>query len=144
MCETGHEYGTTTGRKRRCGWLDLVALRYASRVNGLTGLAITKLDVLNSMETIKVCTAYRYKEQVFEELPPSQAIFSQVEPIYQELPGWKSDVSGATAIGDLPQKAIDYLNFIVRNVYVPIRLVSVGPARHQTIKVPHSGSGPVD
>jgi adenylosuccinate synthase len=144
MCDIGHEYGTTTGRKRRCGWLDLVALRYACRVNGLTGLAITKLDVLNTMETIKVCTGYRYGDKVFEELPPTQAIFSQVEPVYEELPGWMSDISGVTTVGDLPQKAIDYLNFIVRNVSVPIALISVGPARHQTIKVPHPGSRPAE
>ena len=94
--EMGHEFGTTTGRPRRCGWLDLVALRYAARVNGLTGLCITKLDVLNTMETIKVCTAYRYRGEVLEELPPAQAVFAEVEPVYEELPGWQSDISGAT------------------------------------------------
>lgn len=137
LCELGYEYGTTTGRQRRCGWLDLVALRYAARVNGLTGLCLTKLDVLNTMETIKICTAYRYGGELLEELPSAQAVFAEVEPVYEELPGWKSDISGATAVTDLPEEAIDYLNFIVRQVRVPIALISVGPQRQQTIKVPH-------
>ncbi len=137
LCEVGREYGTTTGRQRRCGWLDLVALRYAARVNGLTGLCITKLDVLNDVETIKVCNAYRFDGKETSELPASQVVFSEVEPIYEEMPGWKSDISGATSVQDLPQEAIDYLNFIVRQVRVPISLISVGPRREQHIKVPH-------
>jgi len=141
LCELGREFGTTTGRQRRCGWLDLVALRYAARVNGLTGLAITKLDVFNNMKTIKVCTAYRYRGEVLEELPAAQAVFAQVEPVYEEFPGWQSDISGATKVSDLPQEAIDYLNFVVRQVRVPIALISVGPQRQQTIKVPHPDHG---
>ena len=135
--EKGSEFGTTTGRPRRCGWLDLVALRYAARVNGLTGLCITKLDVLNDMETIKVCNAYRHGDQVLDELPPAQAVFSEVEPVYEELPGWQSDITGATTVNDLPDKCIDYLNHIVNKVQVPISLISVGPRREQHIKVPH-------
>jgi adenylosuccinate synthase len=135
--ELGQEFGTTTGRPRRCGWLDLVALRYAARVNGLTGLCVTKLDVLNNMETIKVCTAYRYRGELLEELPPAQAVFSEVEPVYEEVPGWKSDITGATSVHDLPQEAIDFLNVIIQNVQVPISLVSVGAKRKQHIKVPH-------
>ncbi|OFV85053.1 MAG: hypothetical protein A2W26_07555 [Acidobacteria bacterium RBG_16_64_8] len=141
MCESGNEYGTTTGRQRRCGWLDLVALRYAARVNGLTGLCITKLDVLNTMEVIKVCTSYRNQGEVLAELPSAQAVFAEVEPVYEEFPGWKSDISRATSVNDLPQEAIDYLNFIVREVHVPIALISVGPQRQQTIKVPHPERG---
>jgi adenylosuccinate synthase len=137
LCEVGHEYGTTTGRQRRCGWLHLVTLKYAARVNGLTGLCITKLDVLNDLETIKICTGYRFDGKETKELPASQAVFSEVEPIYEELPGWKSDISAATSVQDLPQKTIDYLNFIVRQVRVPIALISVGPRREQHIKVPH-------
>jgi adenylosuccinate synthase len=133
----GHEFGTTTGRPRRCGWLDLVALRYAARVNGLSGLCITKLDVLNTMKTIKVCNAYRYRGEVLDELPPAQPIFAEVEPIYEELPGWESDISGATNVQDLPQQAIDYLNHIVNIVQVPVSLISVGPKREQHIKVPY-------
>jgi adenylosuccinate synthase len=133
----GNEFGTTTGRPRRCGWLDLVALRYAARVNGLSGLCITKLDVLNTMKTIKVCNAYRYRGEVLSELPPAQPIFAEVEPIYEELPGWESDISGATTVQDLPQQAIDYLNHIVNVVQVPVSLISVGPKREQHIKVPY-------
>jgi adenylosuccinate synthase len=137
LCEVGHEFGTTTGRQRRCGWLDLVALRYAARVNGLTGLAITKLDVLDNMDTIKVCTAYRYRGEVLDELPAARAVFAEAEPVYQEFPGWKTDISGATSVRDLPPEAIDFLNFIVRQVRVPVAVISVGPKREQHIKVPH-------
>jgi adenylosuccinate synthase len=137
----GNEFGTTTGRPRRCGWLDLVALRYAARVNGLTGLCITKLDVLSEMETIKVCTGYKYRDEILEELPPTQAVFAEVEPVYEELPGWQGDISGVTKIQDLPDKAIDYLNFIIRNVGVPISLISVGAKREQHIKVPYPNIG---
>jgi adenylosuccinate synthase len=139
--KTGNEFGTTTGRPRRCGWLDLVALRYAARVNGLTGLCVTKLDVLNDLETIKVCTAYKYRGETLEELPPAQAVFAEVEPVYEELPGWQSDISGATSIQDLPDKTIDYLNFVITNVRVPISLISVGPKRGQHIKVPYPNVG---
>jgi adenylosuccinate synthase len=135
--EIGREFGTTTGRPRRCGWLDLVALRYAARVNGLTGLCVTKLDVLNDMKTIMVCDSYRYRGEVLDELPSGQAVFAEVEPVYEELPGWQSDISGATSIEDLPQQAIDYLNHIVNKVQVPISLISVGPRREQHIKVPY-------
>jgi adenylosuccinate synthase len=139
--ERGQEFGTTTGRPRRCGWLDLVALRYAARLNGLTGLCITKLDVLNDLETIKVCTAYSYRGERLEELPPAQAVFAEVEPVYEEVPGWKADISGATSIQDLPDATIDYLNFVIKNVHVPISLISVGPRREQHIKVPYPNVG---
>jgi adenylosuccinate synthase len=135
--EVGNEFGTTTGRPRRCGWLDLVALRYAVRINGFTGLCITKLDVLDTLDTIKVCTQYKYKGELLDELPPAQAIFTEVEPVYEELPGWKSDITGTRSVQDLPQETIDYLNFIVRHVRVPISLISVGPKREEHIKVPH-------
>ena len=135
--EVGNEFGTTTGRPRRCGWLDLVALRYAARINGFTGLCITKLDVLDTLDTIKVCTHYKYKGELLDELPPAQAIFSEVEAVYEELPGWKTDITGTRNVQDLPQETIDYLNFIVRNVRVPISLISVGPKREEHIKVPH-------
>ena len=139
--KVGVEFGTTTGRPRRCGWLDLVALRYAARVNGLTGLCVTKLDVLNDLETIKVCTAYKYRGEVLEELPAAQVVFAEVEPVYEELPGWQSDISGATSIQDLPDKTIDYLNFIIKNVRVPISLISIGAKREQHIKVPYPNVG---
>lgn len=135
--EVGQEFGTTTGRPRRCGWLDLVALRHAARVNGLTGLCITKLDVLDQLDSIKVCTAYRYRGEEMREMPPSQAMFAAVEPVYEELAGWKTDITGVTSVRDLPQETIDFLNFVVRNVRVPISLISLGPRREQHIKVPH-------
>ncbi len=139
--DIGHEYGTTTGRPRRCGWLDLVALRYAARVNGFTGLCITKLDVLNDMKKIKVCTSYKYRGDIINDLPFDQAKFAECEPVYEELPGWQSDISGVTSIQELPQEAIDYLNVIINNVRVPISLISVGPKREQHIKVPYPNVG---
>lgn len=139
--ELGSEFGTTTGRPRRCGWLDLVAVRYAARINGFTGICVTKLDVLSTFETIKICTSYRYRDNVMEELPPDQRVFAEVEPVYEEIPGWKCDISGATSIQDLPQETIDYLNFIIYNVHVPISLVSVGAKREQHIKVPYPSTG---
>jgi adenylosuccinate synthase len=139
--ETGNEYGTTTGRPRRCGWLDLVQLRYAARVNGFTGLCITKLDVLSGLSKIRVCTAYKYRGDVVQELPPDQAMFAEVEPVYEELPGWETDISAATSIQGLPQQTIDYLNVIISNVRVPVSLVSVGPKREQHIKIPYPNVG---
>ena len=121
-----------------------MALRYAARVNGFTGLCITKLDVLNTLETIKVCTAYRYRGEVLKELPPAQAVFAEVEPVYEEFPGWKSDISGATSVQDLPQETIDYLNFIIRRRprahLADIRRAQAGAA-HQGA-VPNVGAGP--
>ena len=96
-----------------------------------------ELDVLDQVDTIKVCTQYKYRDEILDELPPAQPIFSEVEPVYEELPGWKSDITGVPTVQDLPQETIDYLNFIVRNVRVPISLISVGPKREQHIKVPH-------
>ncbi|NLO27811.1 MAG: adenylosuccinate synthase, partial [Actinobacteria bacterium] len=116
--ELGREFGATTGRPRRCGWLDLVALRYAARVNGFTGICITKLDVLSNFETLKVCTAYRRGDEEYRELPSSQEVFAEVEPVYEEVPGWNTDISGVTSVQDLPQETIDYLNLIINNVRV--------------------------
>ena len=117
----GHEFGTTTGRPRRCGWLDLVALRYAVRLNGITGLVITKLDVLNDLETIKVCTAYRYRDEVLDEMPPSQSIFDEVEPVYEKFrAGRATSVTCVTSAISRPE-TIDYLNFITASADVPAR-----------------------
>ncbi len=131
--ERGCEFGTTTGRPRRCGWLDLVALRFAARVNGLTGLAITKLDVLNDLDEINVCCSYRVRGNLQPELPAFQADFVQAEPVYETLPGWKTDISGARSFEDLPRAAQAYLTFISSFAEVPLALVSVGPHRDQTI-----------
>jgi adenylosuccinate synthase len=132
--EAGGEFGTTTGRARRCGWLDLVALRYAVRLNGLTGLAITKLDVLTGIDPLPVATEYTGPEGArFGEFPYHQSILHKVTGAYTELPGWDEDISGARSLDDLPQAARDYLSFIEEFLGVPVVLVGVGPGREQMI-----------
>ncbi len=139
MQEVGGEFGTTTGRKRRCGWFDMVILKYASRLNSLTSLAITKLDVLSGFETLKVCVSYQAGQKVIEEFPQLCGEFEECKPVYTELPGWQSDISDARSLDELPVEARDYLQFIQETGGVPIKLVSVGPARHQTIIVEGDG-----
>jgi adenylosuccinate synthase len=132
--EAGGEFGTTTGRARRCGWLDLVALRYAVRLNGLTGLAITKLDVLTGIDPLPVATEYTGPEGArFREFPYHQSILHKVTGSYTELAGWHEDISGARSMEDLPQAARDYLTFIEEFLDVPVVLVGVGPGRDQMI-----------
>jgi adenylosuccinate synthase len=132
--QAGGEFGTTTGRARRCGWLDLVALRYAVRLNGLTGLVITKLDVLTGIDPLPVATEYTGPEGArFREFPYHQSILHKVTGSYTELPGWHEDTSGARSIEDLPQAARDYLGFIEEFLGVPIVLIGVGPGRDQMI-----------
>jgi adenylosuccinate synthase len=139
LVEKGGEYGTTTGRKRRCGWLDLVILNYAVRLNGLTGLAITKLDVLSGMDQLMVCSMYEYEHNGeranYVNFPPHQSIFYHCRPVYQTLPGWEQDITGVRRLQDLPQEARDYLDVITEESGVPIRMVSVGPERDQIIEV---------
>ncbi|MHB8870789.1 MAG: adenylosuccinate synthase [Thermoleophilia bacterium] len=131
--DLGHEFGTTTGRERRCGWLDMVALRYAVRVNGMTGLVLTKLDVLNDFDEIEVCTGYRYHGELIEEMPRHQSVFHNVEPVYERLPGWKSPLAGARRLQDLPAEARSYLDFVSERAETPLVLVSVGARREETI-----------
>ncbi|MGQ9476515.1 MAG: adenylosuccinate synthase [Actinomycetota bacterium] len=133
MQEVGREFGTTTGRKRRCGWFDLVILRYAARLNTFTSLALTKLDVLSQFDTLKICVAYRRGGELIQDFPPLFEVFSDCEPVYEELPGWRRDISGVTRLEDLPVEARDYLQFIQERSGVPIKLVSVGPERQQSI-----------
>jgi len=133
--EVGREFGTTTGRERRCGWLDLVALRYAARISGLTGLCVTKLDVLNDFDEIKVCCAYKSDGKVYPDFPPYQAAVREVEPVLETLEGWRSDISGARELAALPAEAQAYLAFVSNFAEVPLRIVSVGPAREQTIPI---------
>ena len=133
--DVGREFGTTTGRERRCGWLDLVALRYAVRVNGMTGLVITKLDVLNGFDEIEVCTAYRHGSDVIDEMPRHQSVFHKVQPVYERLPGWNTDISAARSLADLPKAARDFLDFVSRHTETPLTLVSVGPRREETIRL---------
>lgn len=130
---TGHEFGATTGRPRRCGWLDLVALRYTTMINGFTDLAITKLDVLSNLAEIKVCTEYRVKDKTIRRFPNDIATLENVEPVYETLPGWQSDITGITEYADLPSEARDYLDFVTDYLKVPASIISSGPKREQTI-----------
>ncbi len=129
----GHEFGATTGRRRRCGWLDLVALRYAIHVGGIDRLILTKLDVLSAFETIKVCTHYKVNGALVENFSFMSNEIQNVEPVYTEVPGWKSDISQAQNFDDLPKQAQDYIQFIKDGVGVEIPVISVGPDRMQTI-----------
>jgi adenylosuccinate synthase len=130
---TGAEFGATTGRPRRCGWLDLVALRYTTMINGFTDLAITKLDVLSGLEEIKVCTGYRINGKSSRRFPNDIRTLEGIEPEYEALPGWKQDITGATSMEQLPTEARDYLAFISDYLKVPASIVSSGPKREQTI-----------
>ena len=133
MTEAGGEYGTTTGRRRRVGWFDAVLARYANRVNGLTDIFLTKLDVLSEFDTLQVATGYRYDGQVYENFPPHQSIFHHAEPVYTEVPGWGGDISDVTDYDDLPQAAKDYVDLLEQQAQVPVTWVSVGPKRSQTL-----------
>lgn len=133
--KAGHEFGTTTGRPRRCGWMDAVILRYAARINGLTGIAVTKLDVLDGLETLKICTAYKYQGEILNEFPSSLKVLEQCQPVYEELPGWQQETSGIEDYNDLPQNAKRYLHRLEELSGVKIDMVSVGPGRKQTIVI---------
>jgi adenylosuccinate synthase len=133
MTEVGREYGTTTGRRRRVGWFDAVLARYAGRVNGLTEHFLTKLDVLSDFEVLRVCRAYRYQGEEYEHFPPHQTAFHHAEPVYEELDGWTEDLTEVTRYADLPKNAQAYVEHLEELVGVPIRWVSVGPARRQTL-----------
>ena len=134
LVEVGGEYGTTTGRKRRCGWFDAVAARYAARLNTLTELVITKLDVLSAFETIKVCVAYEYEGERYDEFPPNQTIFNKCKPVFEEVKGWSEDISGARQLDDLPKEARAYLDALEGLVGTPISWASVGPGREQMVR----------
>src|SRR6201999_1768428 len=133
MLERGHEYGTTTGRRRRCGWMDLVALRYAVRLNRMDSLAITKLDVLSGIGPLRVAVRYRSREGAeLESFPYHQSILHSATPEYEALPGFAEGLTASRTESDLPPAARDYLAFIADFVRVPVRLVGVGPDREQT------------
>jgi adenylosuccinate synthase len=136
MLERGNEFGTTTGRQRRCGWLDLVALRYAARLSGMTGLALTKLDVLSGFERVKLCVAYRDRDgRRLTTFPYHQTVFHGCTPEYEELPGWHEDLSDCRELDDLPPRARAYVERISEAVEVPITLIGTGQGRHQVIDV---------
>jgi adenylosuccinate synthase len=133
--ELGGEFGAVTGRPRRCGWFDATVVRYSARVNGLTGLAVTKLDVLDSFAEIPVCTAYRLDGESCEEMPAEVEMLGRVQPVYQSLPGWREPTGGARRLADLPRAARAYLGRIEGLSGVPVRYVSVGTRRDQIIEV---------
>jgi adenylosuccinate synthase len=136
MLERGNEFGTTTGRQRRCGWLDLVALRYAARLSGMTGLALTKLDVLSGFDRVKLCVAYRDRDgNRLTTFPYHQTVFHGCTPEYEELAGWHEDLSDCRELDDLPPRARAYVERIAEAVEVPITLIGTGQGRHQVIDV---------
>jgi adenylosuccinate synthase len=133
MRRIGSEFGATTGRSRRCGWLDLPALKYSCMINGVTELNIMKLDVLSHFETIKVCVGYNYHGEVYKDTIPFDLSDINIEPIYKEIKGWNIDISNCKTYEELPQEAKDYVTFILTEVNIPITRISVGPDRLQTI-----------
>jgi adenylosuccinate synthase len=133
--KVGHEFGATTGRPRRCGWLDLVAMKYAIRTNGITNLALVKLDVLAGFEKVGVCTSYKYKGETITDFPANPADLEQIEPIFEYLPGWKEDITKISNFKDLPRTCISYIDFIGNQLGTPVDVVSLGPGREQTLWV---------
>jgi adenylosuccinate synthase len=133
--ERGQEYGTTTGRPRRCGWFDAVVARHAVRTNGMSAAAVTKLDVLDTYETIRVCTGYRLDGEPIDCLPASLSTYARCEPVWEDLPGWLASTSGARSLGDLPSNARYYLDRLSALIECPIDLISVGKHRRETIAV---------
>ena len=131
--ERGHEYGTTTGRPRRTGWLDTVVVKYACLLSGIDCLAITRLDILDTLPTLKICTGYLYKGQPLHEYPASLKVLDEVEPVYEELPGWQSDITGIRRYEDLPLNARRYVERLSECSGARLGVISVGPDREQTI-----------
>ncbi|MCP3961662.1 MAG: adenylosuccinate synthase [bacterium] len=133
--ERGNEVGTSTGRPRRCGWFDAVAARYAVMLNGTNALALTKLDVLDDLDEIKVCTGYRLGDELIRDFPTRIAVLEKAEPVYRTVPGWKQPTAGVLDFADLPPAARDYIQVLEEEVGVPVGLVSTGPRREETILV---------
>ena len=131
--EAGHEFGTTTGRPRRCGWLDACVLRYARDISGIDAMALTRLDILGHLPSLKICARYRHQGQLLEEFPASLKVLGQVEPVYEEMPGWQSDISGVRRYEDLPAACRAYVERLVALSGMRAAIISVGPARDQTI-----------
>ena len=129
----GHEYGTNTGRRRRTGWFDAVMLRHAVRLNSLTEIALTKLDIMDALDTVKICVAYDIDGERVEKIPYHQSAFHKATPIYEELQGWKTDISGITNPNDLPEAAQNYIQALEKQCGIPISLIGVGPGRKQYI-----------
>jgi adenylosuccinate synthase len=131
--EKGAEFGATTGRRRRCGWLDTVILRNSVRLNGLTGIAVTKLDVLGGLNSLKICTGYQYKDKILKDFPASLKVLAECQAIYETLPGWSEDISDIKDFNDLPESVKNYLQRIEELTETPIHIISVGAERNQTI-----------
>jgi len=129
----GAEFGATTGRRRRCGWLDIVLLRNSVRLNGLTSLVITKLDVLDGLQSLEICTGYEYQGEILHDFPASLKVLEDCKPVYETVPGWSEDISGARTVNDLPQHARDYIKRIEELTETPVHIISVGPGREETI-----------
>lgn len=134
LVERGHEYGTNTGRRRRPGWLDTIMLRQAARLNSLSEIALTKLDVLSDLDEVKICVGYEVDGERLTRLPYHQSVLHRVKPVYETLPGWKDDLSKATSLNDLPSSAQEFLRCIEENVGVPVSYVGVGPGREQFVQ----------
>lgn len=142
LCDRGAEFGTTTGRRRRCGWFDAVIGRYAVRINGLDCLAITKLDVLDELDEINVCVAYEVNGDRCEDFPSNARTFARCRPIYKTVPGWQQSTADCRTLDDLPKQALDYLKLLAELMEVPIAIVSLGASRDQTIIVEDPIHGP--
>ncbi|HET7152353.1 MAG TPA: adenylosuccinate synthetase, partial [Candidatus Kapabacteria bacterium] len=131
--EVGHEYGATTGRPRRCGWFDAMALRYAGMVNGISSIAITKLDVLGAFDEIKICVGYEHGGKQLKNFPSDVRTLENVTPVFETIPGWKQDISHCTTFGELPQRAQEYIRMLGHLTGMDVTYISVGPGREQTI-----------
>jgi adenylosuccinate synthase len=134
--QVGHEFGATTGRPRRCGWYDAVAMRYSAYVNGIQRLAVTKLDVLNDFDVLRMCTGYELNGKRLRSFPTDVTTLEQLTPVFEEFEGWKTPLAGVTSYGDLPRQAQTYLETLARHTEAPLWLVSVGPRRDQSILLP--------
>ena len=137
LADKGQEFGATTGRPRRCGWFDAVLLKHANQINSLSGLCITKLDVLDGLETIKICKAYQRGGKIVDTLPAGADALEQCEPVYEELPGWSESTYGLRSVEDLPTNAQAYLNRLEELTETPVKIISTGPDRDETICLEH-------
>ena len=137
MCERGHEFGTVTGRKRRCGWFDAVMVRQAACIAGLSGMALTKLDVLDGLDFLKICVGYRCdgSDKIIDYFPSGKEVQASCTPVYEEMPGWKDNTYGKRSLDDLPRNAIRYVRRIEKLTRVTISLVSTSPERDDTILI---------
>ena len=135
LIEKGAEFGVVTGRRRRCGWLDLISLKYSVRINSLTELFITKLDVLSGLEELNLCVGYENENEVTTDYPYDQNILNTAEPVYEILDGWTEDITSVNKFDDLPENAKKYINAIEDFIEVPITFISVGPERNQNIVI---------